>query len=1124
MTAMMNRLLIFLFPLACAFLLPLFTFSQVVRFKHLNISDGLAQNTVTSMVQDRQGFIWIGTGGGLNRYDGYQFRIYKNDREDTSSIASNAVRCLYIDSKDRIWVGLTQGGLDMFDRASGRFTHYRYAEDGKNLLSEVVSCIAEGDNGEIWIGTGAEGVFILDPATKKFRRMKHDASDPGSISNDRIRGITRDKEGRIWIGTWSGGVNCYDPRTNKNIRYRAGEGPSSLGLDKIRAVFCDSKGRIWISTWVAGIDMYDPATGKFEHSSDKNSKLGKLDAGMIWMFTEDNEGRIWMATAERGLRCLDPETGEVKAYMHSPDDPNSISENNVWCVMKDRSGIIWSGTWTSGVNIYNPHASIIEHYQSNAHDPSTLTNNTVWCFSQLPSGEMLIGTSAGLNIFDPKKKTFARYAQQPANKHAPKDFAVIQCLYVDRSGKVWIGTNGSGISVYDPMKNSYELLNTVWDDPNSLSYNIVSDIIEDKKGTIWIATAGGGLDEYDPVEKKFIHHVHDPNNPGSISGNMVICLGIDNEGKVYAGVNDAGLNVFDPSTRKFKRYLSDPSKPGTISSNNVSCIYFDRNGQQWIGTDFGLNHFNPQTGRFSLFGTKQGLPSDIISGILEDKQGNLWLSTGIGISQFNVLERRVRNFDVSDGLQSEEFMSGSTFLASDGKMYFGGVKGFNSFYPEKVVSNTNVPAVVLTGFTVLNKPYPLSSDISLTTDISLTYRDYFFSFDFAATEYSNPSRNQYKYKMEGFDEDWVNAGSRRFATYTNLDPGEYTFRVIASNNHNVWNETGAAVRISISPPFWRTWWFYSLCGFMGVSAIFGYIRRRERNLVKERNILEEKVQQRTRELREEKEKVDAAHKDIRDSINYAKRIQEAILPLSEEFRKALPQSFVLFKPRDVVSGDFYWFIRKGDKVFFAAVDCTGHGVPGAFMSMIGNTLLNEIVNDKGITAPSAILDMLHEGVTNALKQDKQSASGSETRDGMDLALCCYDGAKNTLEYAGANRPLYRVTMHQAAAGKDAVPVLQEIKADKQPIGGSNLPTRKPFTNNIVSISPGDTIYIFTDGYIDQFGGEKGKKFMAKQFQELLLRTHAMSMEDQRQHIDAVFERWRNEVEQVDDVCVIGVRF
>ena len=369
--------------------------------------------------------------------------------------------------------------------------------------------------------------------------------------------------------------------------------------------------------------------------------------------------------------------------------------------------------------------------------------------------------------------------------------------------------------------------------------------------------------------------------------------------------------------------------------------------------------------------------------------------------------------------------------------------------------------------------------------------------------------------LEGFDKEWIEAGTRRFATYTNLDPGEYTFRVSTSNSDGVWSDSVSSLKITITPPFWRTTWFYILCALTLVLVIWIYIRWRERRLRREKTVLEEKVTERTSELHEEKEKVVAAHKDIRDSISYARRIQDAILPHEDEFRQLFPQSFVLYQPRDVVSGDFYWAARLGEgadeKILLAVADCTGHGVPGALMSMIGHALLNEIVKLEKMHDPARILERLHLEVRAALKQ----GSGNETRDGMDIALICFERKSRSLHFAGANRPLLYFVNG----------VMKEIKPDKQAIGGLQDDQPRTFTSQTISLETEKEvmIYLFSDGYADQFGGEKGKKFMLKRLHEMLAANHHQPVDTQKESLQTTIEKWKGNHEQVDDMLVIGIR-
>jgi serine phosphatase RsbU (regulator of sigma subunit) len=437
-------------------------------------------------------------------------------------------------------------------------------------------------------------------------------------------------------------------------------------------------------------------------------------------------------------------------------------------------------------------------------------------------------------------------------------------------------------------------------------------------------------------------------------------------------------------------------------------------------------------------------------------------------------------------------------------MFVGGVNGFNAFFPEKIIDNPNIPTVRLTSYKRFGEEVVLDSLIYDKKYLELSWRQNFFSFDFVALDYQMPGKNKYSFKLEGVDENWSPASTQRIASYTELKGGDYVFRVRAANNDGVWNNDGVTLYIRINPPFWQTKWFYALCIVLIIGGFWGFLKYRTSSIKKENKLLEEKVEERTQELAQK-------NKDITSSIQYAKRIQLAILPPLEQIYKHFPQSFVVYKPKDIVSGDFYWFGIKNGKKIIATVDCTGHGVPGAFMSMIGHNLLNQIISENGITEPDLILNALHQGVQAALKQGTNVV---DTSDGMDVALCTIDTETNEVKYAGAYRPLFIVN------GSN----FEKIEADKNPIGGSQLDPDRKFTCHRYIAKAGDTLYMASDGYADQFGGEKGKKFMVKRFNELLLSMQDQNMQEQAQILENTFNKWRGNYQQVDDILVIGLRF
>ncbi len=702
------------------------------------------------------------------------------------------------------------------------------------------------------------------------------------------------------------------------------------------------------------------------------------------------------------------------------------------------------------------------------------------------------------------------------------------------------------------------------------------------------------------MEKKIIHYVNDPKNPTSISENFATNVFEDAQNNIWASTSSTGLNVFERTTGKFYCFKNDPKDLNTINNDMVNTIYQAPNGVLWIGTNGGgLNALILQTGKnkftegyqFYHFTEKDGLPNNVIAGILPDDNGNLWISTNHGLCKFyasNYLTLTVKdyltkalsdiqkntltkdkpiykNYDINDGLPSNSFIADgqAACKTKDGFMYFGSTDGLLCFDPDSIKDNTHIPPVYFTSFKIFEKEFPLDTPITTKRELILSYKQSFFSFEFVALDYAQPSKNQYAFKMEGFDSDWIHIGNRKFASYTNLDPGEYVFRVKASNNNGVWNEEGASIRIIITPPFWHTTTFYIICILFLIMVIFAYIKWRERKLTVEKNNLEEKVTLRTKELREAnteiskaKEKVELTNTEIiqkniqiTDSINYAKRIQQAILPDKKEIYTALPQSFVFYKPKDIVSGDFYFFkgqappdLPDGEEnqrtsqtkdfegssssplgrlggasglLFLAAADCTGHGVPGAFMSLISSEKLNDAVQQSKI--PGEILMLLNKGIKNTLHQSENDGS---TRDGMDIALCCLNFSKVSnfgkveLQYAGANRPIWIIRKGQTE--------IEEIKATKRAIGGFT-ENDQHFETHEIQLQQGDTFYIFTDGITDQFGGEKGKKFTTKKFKRLLLEIQNKPMQEQEKLIRNVIYSWGLSMDQVDDILVIGVK-
>jgi serine phosphatase RsbU (regulator of sigma subunit) len=497
---------------------------------------------------------------------------------------------------------------------------------------------------------------------------------------------------------------------------------------------------------------------------------------------------------------------------------------------------------------------------------------------------------------------------------------------------------------------------------------------------------------------------------------------------------------------------------------------------------------------------------------LEDNNKNLWFASGNGLAVFNRKKKMFRTYSVEEGLQSNEFNLRACFKSPDGEVFFGGMNGFNSFYPDSLKDNNYIPPIVITSLEKIKAGQKITLHTESLKEISLNYDDYVFTITFAALDYTNPDKNQYAYKMEGLMEDWVEIGNRNFIPFSNIPPGKYILKVKGTNNDGVWNETGTQIRITIRPPWWRSNLAYGIYIIGIVLAIFAFIKIRERNLIKERNILEKKVKKRTIEIEQQKEKIEKAHREITDSINYASRIQTAMLPQCEEFDKNFSDNFIIYKPKDVVSGDFYWINKIKNTTLFAVADCTGHGVPGAFVSMLGISLLNEITNFDDVQHPHQVLEELRRYIKKSLKQIDDVAA---TKDGMDIAFCAYDTQTHILEYSGANNSIYLIRENY---GKNE---LTELKATKNPIGIYHVEI--PFELRSTEILPGDKLYLFSDGFVDQFS-ENNEKYKIIRLKNKLSEISHLPMNEQKDILEDTFTKWKGANLQIDDVLVVGIQF
>jgi len=784
----------------------------------------------------------------LNRYNGYDFKIYRHETDNPLSLSNNSIRTIIEDRSGFLWIGTFGGGVNRFDREAETFTHYKSDPGNPNSLNNnYILSLVEDRSGLLWIGTVGGGLNRFNSQTGTFTYYRNDPGVANSLSHNEVRCIYEDKSGRLWFGTSGGGLNKFDPQTGTFTHFKTDPGnPNSLCHNHVLTICEDRLGRLWIGTYANGMDRFDPVTNSFTHYTSDPKNPNSLSNNEVWSILQDQEGLLWIGTAG-GLNTFDLKTGTFAHYRPDPGDPNSLSNDEIRSICQDRFGVLWIGTTLGGINKFNIEKQRFAHYRSVPNEPNCLSNNRVMSIFEDRKGIVWLGTYGGLNKFDRKNETFSHYRHDPRDPASLSDNRVLT-IYEDRFGALWIGTLG-GLNIFNPQTEAFTRYLIHPGDLNTLSDRITS-IVEDRWGYLWVGTVEGlnRLERTMPGKGfNFTRYKSLSGDPSSLSHNLVYKIFPDRSGDLWIGTQE-GLNRFDRQTEAFTRYLAAPGDPDSLSSNKVNYIYEDRMGTLWIGTDGGLNKYRRNQDRFTHYKMENGLPNDVIYGILEDDHGNLWISTNNGLSKFNPGTEVFKNYDSRDGLQSNEFMYGACCRSTSGEMIFGGINGFNVFSPDSIRDNPHLPFIVITGLQIFNKPVGIGEEvdgriilqqhISAAREIKLSYRHTGFSFEYAGLHYAAPDRNQYAYKMEGLEKEWNYVGNRRFATYAHLAPGKYVFRVKGSNNDGLWNETGASIKIVIPPPPWQTWWAYTLYGLVLIGIVFGYVRSQRKKLAHERSVNE----------------------------------------------------------------------------------------------------------------------------------------------------------------------------------------------------------------------------------------------------------------------------------------------
>jgi PAS domain S-box-containing protein len=862
-----------LFVIFILFAFRTFVFTQDnAGFDRISCDQEFANATVTGILQGSKGFIWIATYSGLFRYDGYKCTAYRNDPTNINSISSKDVNCLCLDNDGVLWVGTFDNGLNRFHWETETFTHYNNKKnDPESLSHNGISVIYEDPKGDLWIGTREGGVNRLDKKTGKFKRFQHDPNNQNSLSNNNVTAICRDSRGWLWFGT-ENGLNRWNREKENFTRYSLQPGgPDTLNKNHIKVIYEDRKGNLWIGTWGGGISQYIREKDRFVLYFIKTipPDSTKANRNNITSIYEDRYGTLWVGTFGDGLYKF---SREKKTFEPFPPDANALpilSSEYITMIYEDKTGLLWIGTEDGGVNIYDRKKDKFSHFTHSPLDNNSLCSDMVQALRIVPDegGEkeiIWVGTYSGLTRFDRIKNKFTHF------KHDPKDPGsissdVIRNIFIDSYKMCWIATD-KGLNQLDLTTDRFSSFQHDPGNPNSISNNEIAPIFEDKNRQLWIGTEKG-LNLFNRKKKTFTRYFYEEANSYSLSNDDILCMNeqINNgESVLWIGTYKGGLNKFVAEEKKFYHYRTTiPATPGNLSSDSIRTIYIDKENTIWLGTDGGLNRFNPISEEFFVYSEKEGLSNNRIYGILEDESGHLWLSTDNGLNRFNKITGEFNTFNEGNGVPIRRFNQGAYYKSQRGEMFFGGVNGFVSFFPEEVETNSYMPDIVITDFKIFNKSVGigegdgdekyLEKSITETGKIRLSYQENMFSFEFAALDFTWPENNQYKYKMEGFDKNWIETDAKnRLAQYTNLRHGKYTFKVRGSNNDGVWNDNGTLINIIITPPFWQTWWFRVVLGLSILLLLLFFYLQRTRRLRKKLSE-QQRIQEILRKSHEEME-------------------------------------------------------------------------------------------------------------------------------------------------------------------------------------------------------------------------------------------------------------------------------
>lgn len=816
--------------------------NQNLCFEHIGIEEGLSNENVTYIFQDSKGYMWFGTFDGLNKYDGYSFTKYQFDPFDSNSLSQNFIYTIWEDKYGAIWVSSFEG-LCKFDRSTEKYTRYKPSANAK-FSNPDISVINEDSDGMIWVGSHSGGLCRFDRQTGKFLPEYFELGYPElpgdkAALKDNVNCIYKDRAGTLWVGNTTGlhkiiltaaKAGQLSTVTIKTYRHDPAN-INTLSSNIVTSIIEDRTGIIWVATQ-NGLNSFDENTGIFKRFLHDPNNIHSISSNNMqpWFgshLKEDREGNLWICT-DKGLNKLNSDRTIFTAYFHNPGDAHSLSSNYIVSIQIDKAGILWVGSLSGKLNKATLDNKGFGLKRKDPNNLNSLSSNQVTSILEDSSGIIWIGTfGGGLNRWDTKTNQFTHFTHDPSN-HKTLKIDQVYAVLEDRHGHLWIA-NGDVLSQLNKQTGEFTHYYSNTGNYKEEDHRLIYSITEDREGLLWLGTSNG-LKSFNEKTGEFRHYYHNSADPNGISDYTAINVFADSRDNIWVGYGSRATDKLNKRTGQFTHYKHDSHDSGSISSNIVNSFYEDSKGNLWLGTSAGgLCHFNYQKEKFSTFTDKHGLPSNTVYSILEDNRNHLWLGTLNGLSQFDPGTKTFTNYDYRDGLQSnvfaagEERQRGGRFKGKNGTLYFGGVNGFNFFDPLQIKTDSHIAPIVITQFKLFDK---LVKGANESKEIVLDYSHNYFSFEFSSLSYYNPAKNQYAYKLEGVDKDWIYSGSRHYVGYTNINPGTYTFRVKGTNNDGVWNEKGTSITVIINPPWWRTWWAYTLFALVVAGFIYALFRYR----------------------------------------------------------------------------------------------------------------------------------------------------------------------------------------------------------------------------------------------------------------------------------------------------------